>query len=108
MTEVWPADVYKRLLDAPVDSIRPPRCLLLMPFDKSFDDIAALIHETTNAVFEQFRDFFELPQVDRLDWHTSSGAIQQQIWQRIAEADLVICDITGYNANVMLESGVTA
>jgi hypothetical protein len=79
-----------------------------MPFDKSFDDIAALIHETTNIVFEQFRDFFELPQVDRLDWHTSSGAIQQQIWQRIAEADLVVCDLTGYNANVMLESGVTA
>jgi hypothetical protein len=108
MTEVWPADVQNRLLGAPTDNIRPPRCLLLMPFDKSFDDIAALVHETTNAVFEQFRDFFALPQVDRLDWVTSSGAIQQQIWQKIVEADLVICDLTGYNPNVMFESGVTA
>ena len=79
-----------------------------MPFEKSFDDIAALIHDTAKSVFEQFRDFFELPQVDRLDWVTSSGAIQQQIWQKIVEADLVICDLTGYNANVMVESGVAA
>jgi hypothetical protein len=79
-----------------------------MPFDKSFDDIAALIHDTTNAVFQGFKDFFELPQVDRLDWVTSSGAIQQQIWHKIMEADLVICDLTGYNPNVMLESGVVA
>lgn len=108
MTEEWPADVYKRLSGSPSDTIRPPRCLLLMPFDKAFDDIAALIHDTANAVFAQFRDFFELPQVDRLDWVTSSGAIQQQIWQRIVEADLVICDLTGYNPNVMFESGVVA
>jgi hypothetical protein len=79
-----------------------------MPFDPVFDDIATLIHDTTKAVFESFRDFFELPQVDRLDWVNSSGAIQEQIWKKIIEADLVICDLTGYNANVMFESGVTA
>jgi hypothetical protein len=79
-----------------------------MPFAKPFDDISALIHDTVTAVFEHFKDFFELPQVDRLDWVTSSGAIQQQIWQKIAEADLVICDLTGYNPNVMIESGVAA
>lgn len=108
MTEVWPTDVHRRLSGAPTDSIRPPRCLLLMPFDKKFDDIATLIHDTANEVFQQFRDFFALPQVDRLDWVTSSGAIQQQIWQKIIEADLVICDLTGYNPNVMFESGVSA
>lgn len=43
--------------------------------------------------------------VDRLDWVTSSGAIQQQIWQKIIEADLVICDLTDYNPNVMVEGG---
>jgi hypothetical protein len=79
-----------------------------MPFDRTFDDIATLIHDTANAVFEQFKDFFDLPQVDRLDWVTSSGAIQQQIWQKIIEADLVICDLTGHNHNVMFEAGVSA
>lgn len=108
MTEVWPADVYKRLQGGPTDTIRPPRCLLLMPFDQKFDDVATLIHDTVNAVFDQFKDFFGLPQVDRLDWISSSGAIQQQIWQKIIEADLVICDLTGYNPNVMFESGVSA
>src|SRR5205823_290235 len=34
--------------------------------------------------------------------------IQQQIWQKIIEADLVICDMTEYNPNVMFESGVSA
>ena len=94
MTEVWPADVHKRLYGYPEDAIRPPRCLLLMPFDKKFDDVAALIHDTVNGVFAQFRDFFQLPQVDRLDWVSSSGAIQEQIWQKIIEADLIICDLT--------------
>jgi len=77
-----------------------------MPFEDRFDDIASLIHDTAIEVFEQYKDFFALPQIDRLDWVTSAGAIQQQIWQKIVEADLVFCDITGYNPNVMLESGV--
>jgi hypothetical protein len=108
MTDVWPADVYRQLRRAPTEAIRAPRCLLLMPFDQKFDDITRLIHDTVNAVFEQFKDFFDLPEVNRLDWVSSSGAIQQQIWQKIIEADLVICDLTEHNANVMFESGVTA
>jgi hypothetical protein len=108
MTEVWPSDVNRRLLGASTDALRPPRLLLLMPFQDRFDDIAALIHDTALEVFEQFKDFFALPQIDRLDWVTSSGAIQQQIWQKIIEADLIFCDITGYNPNVMFESGVCA
>jgi hypothetical protein len=79
MTEVWPSDVQKRLRQAPIDTIRPPRCLLFMPFDKKFDDVATLIHDTVTAVFKRFKDFFELPQVDRLDWISTSGAIQQQM-----------------------------
>lgn len=108
MTEVWPADVHRRLLGAPTDTLRPPRVLLLMPFAPPFDDIATLIHDTTNAVFQDFKDFFGLPEIARLDWVSSSGAIQEQIWRKIIEADLVICDLTDYNANVMFESGVSA
>lgn len=34
--------------------------------------------------------------------------IQNEIWDKIARADLIFCDITGYNPNVMFESGVAA
>src|SRR4029079_972736 len=52
--------------------------------------------------------FQDLPSIQRLDWLTSSGVIQQDIWREIYEADLVFCDITGYNANVLFEAGVAA
>jgi len=34
--------------------------------------------------------------------------IQQEIWREIEEADLIFCDITGYNPNVMFEAGACA
>src|SRR5258706_11613669 len=74
------------------------------------EDVHRLIESTVKvvvAVFKSF-DFDELPRVERLDWVTSSGVIQQQIWMKIFEADLVFCDVTGYNANVMFEAGVCA
>jgi len=91
MTEVWPSDVNKRLLGAASDALRAPQFLLLMPFKDPFDDIASLIHDTAVEAFEPFKDFFALPRIERLDWVTSAGAIQQQIWQKIIEADLIIC-----------------
>jgi hypothetical protein len=48
------------------------------------------------------------PVIERLDWVDSAGAIQNQIWTRIASADLVFVDITGQNPNVMFEAGVCA
>jgi hypothetical protein len=112
MTEVWPLDARNRLAGTATDAIRPFRCLLLMPFQKEFDDVADIIHETVSQGISQFNDpnsfVGGLPNTERLDWVTSSGAIQQQIWQRILEADLIFCDITSYNSNVMFEGGVCA
>ena len=36
------------------------------------------------------------------------ASIQAQIWDSIVEADLIICDLTGHNPNVMFEAGVCA
>src|SRR5690349_8299346 len=111
MSEVWPLDARRKLSGSPLDAIRPFRCLLLMPFQPKFDDVAALIHDVVSEAVNRLADpgrMGGLPRIERLDWVTSSGAIQQQIWQRILEADLVICDITSYNANVMFEGGVCA
>ncbi len=110
MSEVWPLDAKKRLLMASGEAIRPFKCLLLMPFESRFNQVADIIKETVEEVVKNFAVSFQMEQpiVNRLDWVTSSGVIQQQVWQEILEADLVFCDITGFNANVMFEAGVCA
>lgn len=112
MSEVWPLDVKNSLSRAATDAIRPFKCLLLMPFERRFDPVAEIIQSTVKGEVKNFtkNDVFDMnpPVIDRLDWVTSAGVIQQEIWQRIAEADLIFCDITGYNPNVMIESGVCA
>lgn len=110
MSELWPLDVKVKLDRGPIEALRPFRCLLLMPFESRFNAVADVVKTTVSEIFERFKNFgFEqLPQVQRLDWVTSSGVIQQEIWNEIYLADLVFCDITGYNANVMFESGVAA
>ncbi len=56
MTEVWPLHVRTRLAGTPTDAIRPFRCLLLMPFQEQFDDVAAIIHDTVSEVISQLAD----------------------------------------------------
>ena len=110
MSEIWPFDVKARFSSGAIDAIRPFKCTLLMPFERRFNQVAEIIRSTVSEMVEDFAKNFgmEVPVIKRLDWVTSSGVIQQEIWQEIAEADLVFCDITGYNPNVMFESGVCA
>ena len=106
MPDVWPYDVKRELEATPRDRIRPFKCLLLMPFDQSFDPLVQLLKEVLENQNEKFR--MPLPEIRRLDWVTSSNVIHGEIWQEILEADLVFCDITGLNPNVMFELGVSA
>src|SRR4051812_22906008 len=107
MSDVWPQSVFRSVSTHPDDTFRPFRCLLLMPFGGArFDELAATLER---IVREHVKGY--LPDVhwgdavvERLDWVTSAGAIQNQIWERIANADLVFCDITGQNPNVMFEA----
>jgi len=81
-----------------------------MPFEARFNAVAEVVKTSVSEVFQRFENFGfeELPRVQRLDWVTSSGVIHQEIWREIYDADLVFCDVTGYNANVLFESGVAA
>jgi hypothetical protein len=110
MSELWPQDVKTTLDRGPIEEHRPFKCLLLMPFEGRFDAVADLLKNSVIEVVDGFKafGFEELPRVQRLDWVTSSGVIQQEIWREIYEADLVFCDVTGYNANVLFEAGVAA
>ena len=111
MSEVWPHDVQKHISASEVDAIRPFKCILLMPFEARFNQVAEIIHAVVGKVIDDLETLFPSDvhaDIKRLDWVTSSGAIQHQIWREIAEADLVFCDITGHNPNVMFELGVCA
>lgn len=110
MSEIWPSDVIRRVQGAGRRAVRPFKCLLLMPSEARFNAIAEIIRRNVDEVFAAFPKFFEMPQaeVNRLDWVMSSGIIQTEIWEEIATADLVFCDITGFNPNVMFEAGVSA
>jgi hypothetical protein len=83
-----------------------------MPFEARFNQIADVIKTTVTGVIADFSSAafpgLELPEIKRLDWVTSSGVIQGEIWKEVYGADLVFCDITGYNANVIFEAGVSA
>lgn len=108
MSEIWPFDIKSGLSIYEHDSIRPFKCLLLMPFEDRFNQISELIEKAVKEVLNSLLGphSMQLPKIERIDWITSTGVIQQEIWQKIAEADLVFCDITGYNPNVMFEAGV--
>jgi hypothetical protein len=81
-----------------------------MPFESRFNVIAEEISSCLKEVHDSSLKIFSmsLPEIKRMDWVTSSGAIQNEIWEEIARADLIFCDITGYNPNVMFENGVAA
>jgi hypothetical protein len=108
VSEVWPHDVVSRLRRAGVDRLRPFKCLLLMPFESRFNVIAEEIHRCLQSFHDSSPAILAPPKINRLDWVTSSGVIQSEIWEELATADLVFCDITGFNPNVMFESGVAA
>ncbi len=110
MSEVWPLDAKRRLTPNSGDNIGTFRCLMLMPFESRFNQVAELIKASVEKIVKELAKNYGMPalNIERLDWVDSSGAIQQQIWERIFEADLIFCDITGFNPNVMFELGVCA
>jgi hypothetical protein len=110
MSHAWPYDVKAGEPFVPIDPLRPFRCILFMPFKSEFAVVAELlrarVHEIADQVFQAYG--FHLPEIKRIEWIRSSGVIQNQIWKELLAADLVFCDITEHNPNVMFEAGVAA
>ena len=70
---------------------------ILMPFDKSFDDIYKLgIKETATTLGIL---------AERVDEQIYSEGILERIYRQIELADLVVADMTGQNPNVFYEVG---
>jgi hypothetical protein len=82
-----------------------------MPFEGRFNRVAEEIHNCLDEVYKNNQGLLGMSLENiliRLDWVTSSGVIHDEIWEQVTTADLIFCDVTGYNPNVMFESGVAA
>ena len=75
-------------------------CFVLMPFDKSFDDVYATLSQTLEGSALNFS-------CRRADEIFGGGHIIEGILQSIGETEIIIADLTGRNPNVFYELGIT-
>ncbi|TET89031.1 MAG: hypothetical protein E3J35_11610 [Methanomassiliicoccales archaeon] len=109
MSQIWPFDVKIKESLSPREGIRYFRCLYLYPVKRRFEEVAEILEEVVTNELNRFRMVpATQPAVERIDLVTSSEIIQEEIWTKVLDADLIFCDITGYNPNVMFECGVCA
>jgi hypothetical protein len=79
------------------DTQPKPFVFVLMPFDKSFDDIYKL---GIKATCDEAGAYSE-----RVDEQQYDGSILERVYNQISKADLLIADMTGRNPNVFYEVG---
>ena len=75
------------------------RAFVIMPFDSAFDD---LHRRAIRPALEQFEFVAE-----RYDDVPKVGTVLEEMGRSIDQADLVIAVVTGKNANVLFELGIT-
>jgi hypothetical protein len=74
------------------------RVFILQPFTSEFDEAHQLIRAAAEAAGVE---------TSRLDQVAVPGSITEQLYEAIETSDLIICDITHSNPNVMYELGYT-
>lgn len=94
MNSAYPNDHF---LD-PTD-VDPYLCFVVSPFASEFDGPLAIIKRAADAVGLR---------VVRADEIVQGGVIHADIWRYVAQAAVVVADLTEWNPNVMLEVGVAA
>jgi len=104
---IWPYDIATDATVEP-ESYYLLRCFVLirsLPQDQ-WNDIFELI----KAACEDARQQLQISKFDviRATDIVSPGVIHYEIWLQLKQADIVIADLTGHNANVMFEFGVAA
>ena len=106
-TSVWPLDVITRPVPPDQDSLNHLRCFLICPFSPKdrFDDLYTLLNNICSDVGKNFSCTVECICADKI---TSAGIIHSEIWAHIAQADVIVADVSVLNGNVMFELGVAA
>src|ERR1051326_4601359 len=76
--------------------LKRPKAFVIMPFAEEFDGVFSQLIQSALSKFD----------VARADRELDQRNILETIVRGIAEADLIVADITTLNANVMYELGV--
>ena len=106
-TSIWPYDVVGKPIPHDRDALNHLRCFLICPFTPKdrFDDLYSLVTRACDDVAKRISCRVECVRADKI---TSAGVIHSEIWTQIAQADVVVADVSGLNANVMVELGVSS
>jgi len=107
-SSIWPFDTLRELPPLRDDTaITSITCFVASPFKPTerWDDLLALIKHVARLIAADLRIPINCQRADEI---SSAGFIQAEIWQAIRDADIIICDVTGQNGNVMMELGVAA
>lgn len=76
-----------------------------MPFAKEFDPVYDAIEDALERVRESDKDVLGF-QCYRADKELGGGIIMEEMLQKLKDAEIVIADLTGPNANVFYELGI--
>jgi hypothetical protein len=101
---MWPYNTSTTPDSMPSRDFRRLRCFVLCPFARA-GTVMPLVEVVTSAVQEVIGHQVQAYYAGDL---VGSSAIHPDIWSHIAQADIIIADVTGYNPNVVFELGVAA
>ena len=101
---VWPYDTSMAPDTSPPSTFARFRCFVLCPFDRS-DVIIPLVRLAAAQIQGFLQHEIAVYYAGDL---SGSRAIHPDIWVHTRQADVVVADLTGHNANVVLELGVAA
>lgn len=105
---VWPYDTHLEA-DVPVHnrSMDILTCFVALPSRprERWDEIYSLIDDVVTQIAQSYH--LPLRCIRAIDI-VSTGMIHPEIWELVRTADIVVCDVTGHNGNVVLELGVAA
>ncbi len=100
-----PRDFFKDFFKKAPPLVNAGYIFLVMPFAKEFD----VVHNAIKTALESERENDE----EELGFHCyraneepRSGIIMEKVLQQLREAEVVIADLTGSNANVFYELGI--
>ena len=76
----------------------PSRIFVLQPFRTEFESTYAMIREAAHSASPDAEVF-------RIDEVTTPSSVIEAVYESIESSDLLICDLSGLNPNVMYELG---